>query len=329
MATVCWCARRPRHEAGAGAKGALGRYGGPRADPRALCAGAGGCGAAVVAVPGAGAAHRAHGRGRTSRLAGQARTDEGPASAGAIAARAAPHRLRRRAAGLARLGPGLRRARADRRGGRTRHRGVPGHPGGCAGPVAGTSPAECTRVAHRCTADARARRTGHRQLGRHRGARPAVTLMPRRSHPIARARNSWSWAGGGLLLGVLAGLLLFAPASWLAQWLARRTDGHVVLAQARGTIWNGSAQLVLAAGADSQLALTLPGRLAWSLHPAWGALLARVDAPCCTAQPLQLRITPRWNGARLALADGRSQWPAAVLAGLGAPWNTVQLEGLL
>ncbi|HXE22737.1 MAG TPA: type II secretion system protein N [Rhodoferax sp.] len=153
--------------------------------------------------------------------------------------------------------------------------------------------------------------------------------MPRRSHPIARARNSWSWAGGGLLLGVLAGLLLFAPASWLAQWLARRTDGHVVLAQARGTIWNGSAQLVLAAGADSQLALTLPGRLAWSLHPAWGALLARVDAPCCTAQPLQLRITPRWNGARLALADGRSQWPAAVLAGLGAPWNTVQLEGLL
>jgi len=153
--------------------------------------------------------------------------------------------------------------------------------------------------------------------------------MPRRSHPIARARSSWSWAGGGLLLGVLAGLLLFAPASWLAQWLARRTDGHVVLAQARGTIWNGSAQLVLAAGADSQLALTLPGRLTWSLHPAWGALLARVDAPCCTAQPLQLRITPRWNGARLALADGRSQWPAAVLAGLGAPWNTVQLEGLL
>ncbi|TAL68375.1 MAG: type II secretion system protein N [Burkholderiaceae bacterium] len=153
--------------------------------------------------------------------------------------------------------------------------------------------------------------------------------MPRRSHPIARARNSWSWAGGGVLLGVLAGLLLFAPASWLAQWVARRTDGHVVLAQARGTIWNGSAQLVLAAGAGSQLALILPGRLAWRLRPAWGALLARVDAPCCTAQPLQLRISPRWDGARLALADGRSQWPAAVLAGLGAPWNTVQLEGTL
>lgn len=154
--------------------------------------------------------------------------------------------------------------------------------------------------------------------------------MPRRSlRPLARARSSWSWAGGGLLLGVLAALLLFAPASWLALWLARRTDGHVVLAQARGTVWNGSAQLVLAAGADSQVALALPGRLTWTLRPAWGAVLARVDARCCTAQPLQWRISPRWDGARLALADGRSQWPAALLAGLGAPWNTVQLQGLL
>jgi general secretion pathway protein N len=154
--------------------------------------------------------------------------------------------------------------------------------------------------------------------------------MPRRSlRPLARTRGSWSWAGAGLLLGVLAGLLMFAPASWLGQWLARRTNGHVVLAQARGTIWNGSAQLVLAAGAGSQVALALPGRLTWTLRPAWGALLARVDARCCTAQPLQMRVSPRWDGARLALADGRSQWPAALLAGWGAPWNTVQLHGLL
>ncbi|TAM47995.1 MAG: type II secretion system protein N [Burkholderiaceae bacterium] len=153
--------------------------------------------------------------------------------------------------------------------------------------------------------------------------------MPRRPTPVVRASNPWAWAGGGLLLGALAGLLMFAPASWLAQLLAQRTNGHVVLAQARGTIWNGSAQLVLAAGADSRVALALPGRLVWKLRPAWGALIARIDATCCSAQPLQLQITPRWSGARLALADGRSQWPAALLAGLGAPWNTVQLDGTL
>ena len=153
--------------------------------------------------------------------------------------------------------------------------------------------------------------------------------MPHRATSTARVGSPWSWATGGLLAGAVAGLLMFAPASWLAQLIVQRTDGHVVLAQARGTIWNGSAQLVLAAGADSQIALVLPGRLMWKLRPAWGAVLAQVDAKCCTAEPLHLRITPRWGGARLALADGNSQWPAAVLAGLGAPWNTVQLEGTL
>ena len=87
--------------------------------------------------------------------------------------------------------------------------------------------------------------------------------MPHRATSTARVGSPWSWATGGLLAGAVAGLLMFAPASWLAQLIVQRTDGHVVLAQARGTIWNGSAQLVLAAGADSQVALALPGRRAY------------------------------------------------------------------
>ncbi|RYF38628.1 MAG: hypothetical protein EOO25_16755, partial [Comamonadaceae bacterium] len=35
------------------------------------------------------------------------------------------------------------------------------------------------------------------------------------------------------------------------------------------------------------------------------------------------------GGARVDLADSRTQWPAQVLAGLGTPWNTLQPEGRL
>jgi general secretion pathway protein N len=42
-----------------------------------------------------------------------------------------------------------------------------------------------------------------------------------------------------------------------------------------------------------------------------------------------MRVQKRWGGVRVTLADVRSQWPAALLAGLGTPWNTLQLEGNL
>jgi general secretion pathway protein N len=45
--------------------------------------------------------------------------------------------------------------------------------------------------------------------------------------------------------------------------------------------------------------------------------------------PLLLRLGLHWGGARVALADGQSQWPAAVLTGLGTPWNTLQPQGQL
>ena len=41
------------------------------------------------------------------------------------------------------------------------------------------------------------------------------------------------------------------------------------------------------------------------------------------------RQTAGWGSLRLRVADSQSQWPAAVLAGLGTPWNTVQPQGQL
>jgi general secretion pathway protein N len=150
-----------------------------------------------------------------------------------------------------------------------------------------------------------------------------------RLKPTLASAAPWGWAAGGALIGLTVAMLVFAPARWLSLTLQQISDGRLVLAQPRGTIWNGSAQLLLAGGEGSSDAVALPGRLAWQMRPAWGAWHALLDAPCCTPQPLQLQALPRWGGVQLTLADGQSQWPAALLAGLGTPWNTIQAEGML
>ena len=133
----------------------------------------------------------------------------------------------------------------------------------------------------------------------------------------------------GVLAGVLPALLFFAPAQWLAQAVDHATRGQVLLTQARGTVWTGSAQLVLTGGAASQDRAALPGRLQWQLRPTLRGLRAQLHADCCMAVPLQARVEADWGGARLVLADGQSQFPAGLLTGLGTPWNTLQPQGQL
>jgi general secretion pathway protein N len=141
--------------------------------------------------------------------------------------------------------------------------------------------------------------------------------------------SSWGWAVGGALCGLLFALILFAPAHWLASALAQASTGRVLLANARGTAWGGSGQLMLTGGAGSRDAAILPGTLHWKIRVKAGYLLLSFYADCCTPQPLQLQLRPRWGGITLTLADGRSNWPAQLLTGLGTPWNTVQPRGQL
>ena len=46
-------------------------------------------------------------------------------------------------------------------------------------------------------------------------------------------------------------------------------------------------------------------------------------------QVQDLQVTPAWGGLQAQVSDTPSTWPAALLAGLGAPWNTLQPEGAL
>lgn len=132
-----------------------------------------------------------------------------------------------------------------------------------------------------------------------------------------------------MVCGALLALLAFAPAHWLASALAGATQGRLNLLDARGTVWDGSAQLVLSGGADSTDATALPSRVTWRLRPRWPGAALQVQTACCMAQPTQVALLARWGGMSLRVDDSRSQWPADLLKGLGTPWNTLQPQGQL
>ncbi|HWI83345.1 type II secretion system protein N [Ramlibacter sp.] len=101
----------------------------------------------------------------------------------------------------------------------------------------------------------------------------------------------------------------------------------MILSDPRGTVWNGSAALVLAGGQGSADAVALPTRVDWRLRLRWYGIRADLSSACCTPAPVTARIAPRWGGTQVRIADAQSRLPAALLAGLGTPWNTLQLDG--
>ena len=157
-------------------------------------------------------------------------------------------------------------------------------------------------------------------------ARPAPPSQPTQRAP-------WGWAAAGFLLGLLVALACFAPARWLAAGVAQATGDRLLLQAPRGSVWNGSAQPVFTGGLGSRDRATLPSRLSWQLRPAAGGLRVALSASCCLPQPLALGLQPRWGGGTVRVADtlppAALRLPANILAGLGTPWNTLQLEGEL
>lgn len=138
------------------------------------------------------------------------------------------------------------------------------------------------------------------------------------------------WGLWGAVLGGLVALVLFAPAAWLANIVAGATQQRVLLAEPRGSIWSGSAVLVLTGGADSRDANSLPGRLQWTLRPRLTGIEVRARHACCLNGTVGVDLRPgfgRLSGTIVGPNDWLGQWPSALLGGVGTPWNTLQLGG--
>lgn len=143
------------------------------------------------------------------------------------------------------------------------------------------------------------------------------------------APTMWRWVLGGSILGILTAVGVYAPASLLAAAVEIGSSRRLQLDDAHGTFWAGSARLRLSGGENSRDNAFLPGHVMWQVRPSWGALNLQLNASCCTPKPLKGRLLVRAVGVVFELADGESQWPTAMLAGLGAPWNTVRPEANL
>lgn len=162
-------------------------------------------------------------------------------------------------------------------------------------------------------------------LSRSRPASPAL----RRPREAGDQRSPRRWAVGGALLGAVLTVLVQAPAAWLATGVQSVSANQVLLQEPRGTLWRGSARLVLTGGKDSQDQSSLPTRLNWTLRPGLGSASVTLQSDCCTSTPLQAQLVPGWNAMTLRVKDSAIQLPADMLAGLGTPWNTVALQGQL
>lgn len=150
-----------------------------------------------------------------------------------------------------------------------------------------------------------------------------------RTAPVNAVARGWRWALLGVVLGSVFAATVFAPARWLADGLDSWSHGQLQLVNPRGTVWSGSASMVLSSGGSGAESISLPGQIRWKLKPRWTGVAAALDIPCCAAQPLELEAMPRAGGVRIDWQDGKSRWPAAMLSGLGAPWNTLKPEGTL
>ncbi|MBI5924371.1 MAG: type II secretion system protein N [Aquabacterium sp.] len=160
---------------------------------------------------------------------------------------------------------------------------------------------------------------------------------------MRKAGRRWGWWGAGL--GTLVGMVMYAPASWLAQGVVELTGKRLLLAESQGTIWKGDAVAVLTGGTGSRDARALPGRLNWRMRLHGTGVMLTLQQDCCMPTPVvmvvslglgriktdvRLQTSPTDNAVASLSSQGEiGHWPAAWLGGLGTPWNTLQLGGVL
>ncbi|MFM0201146.1 type II secretion system protein N [Paraburkholderia fungorum] len=142
---------------------------------------------------------------------------------------------------------------------------------------------------------------------------------------MRRLRVALPWAAVAVLACV-AVMLTLLPAAWITPQFARQTRGHINLVDPAGSLWHGSATLMLAAGSDMSAATLLPGRIEW--HTAfWPLFTGRVRMVMRHSEAMPDPITVDASLRSATVTPGAMAVPASLLSGLGAPFNTLDLQG--
>jgi general secretion pathway protein N len=142
---------------------------------------------------------------------------------------------------------------------------------------------------------------------------------------MRRLRVALPW----LVIAVMSSaavMLALLPAAWITPQFSKQTAGHVNLVDPAGSLWRGSATLMLAAGSDMSAATLLPGRIEWTTA-FWPLFTGRVRMTMrhseAMPEPITVDATPRAAN----ITAGTIAVPASLLSGLGAPFNTLDLQG--
>jgi len=118
---------------------------------------------------------------------------------------------------------------------------------------------------------------------------------------------------------------IFFPAAWLAPVIERHTDGRLTLGDAQGTLWRGSAFLGGAPGPGGSVTPLFPGRFSWNVSPL--ILVGSVNVTLSNPEALTQAVQVTGNWSQWQVSAGQLLLPAASLAGLGAPLNTLAPSG--
>jgi general secretion pathway protein N len=151
-----------------------------------------------------------------------------------------------------------------------------------------------------------------------------IFMKPRKTQKRQRLRRLVIW----LLVGVVSVALtitIFFPAAWVTDMVEDQTAGRLMLGDAHGTLWSGSAFIGGAANGSDPVTPLLPGRFSWSLSPMvlLGIVDAEVENDAALSQPI--KVEGDWH--QWQVSPGAISLPVERLSALGAPLNTVRPSG--
>ena len=126
-----------------------------------------------------------------------------------------------------------------------------------------------------------------------------------------------------VLVAALITLVVEAPANWLAQTVWRLSEGQVVLSDASGSLWHGSAVLGLSGTLERPGAsLAMPGRVAWK----FSGLGSTGIRWTLQGESLVLPVDAEVGLSAVKINAGTATLPCELLDTLGGALQTLQLR---